>query len=59
MPTREELQQIQNEIDAQKAVAVKVYDLLKDENVSISDAFEILEIARGYVKGAERRTMLP
>lgn len=56
---REDLQQVQNEIDARKATATKVYDLLKEENVSIADAFQILDIVKGYIHGAERKATLP
>lgn len=56
---REELQQVQKEIDARKATAAKVYDLMKKENVSIADAFQILDIVKGYIHGAERKAALP
>lgn len=56
---REELQQVQKEIDARKATASKVYDLMKTENVSIADALQILDIVKGYIHGAERKTTLP
>ena len=56
---REELQQVQKEIDARKATASKVYDLMKKENVSIADALQILDIVKGYIHGAERKTILP
>lgn len=59
MTTDPELQKIQEQIDCRKALAVKVYGLLKENGVCIADGFEILEIAKKYIIAAERKTPLP
>ncbi len=45
--------------EKREAVSALVYDLLKEKNVSITDAFEILEITKRRIKDAEQTAPLP
>lgn len=53
-----ELQEIKKQTERRKAIASKVYDLLKENDVSISDGFEILDIAKRYISAAVGRAKL-
>ena len=45
--------------EKREAVSALVYDLLKEKNVSITDAFEILEITKRRIMDAEQMAPLP
>lgn len=45
--------------EKREAVSALVYDLLKEKNVSIADAFEILEITKRSIMDAEQTALLP
>lgn len=59
MSTDPELQKYKELIERRKAIAAKVYELLKENDVCIADGFEILEIAKKYIIAAERKALLP
>ena len=55
----QELQHAKEQKEMWDAVAAQVYDLLKENSVSIADSIQILKIAKRLVNGATWEAMLP